>query len=138
MPFYIDYGLKEVDSHYIYHRKDDESGEYYRQIYLHFDRKKFKHFWNKLIQVGTPTMKDQIFMRNPDHISQRYLKNTLKILSHNSYSSLLMSNYNQMQRISHFIPDLARIIPKCQNWIQFRKFMFTQRDLQHIIHSSFN
>ena len=122
----------------IYYSFISNSGESFWTINLSFKEKGLKNLWNKVIQVGQSTLPNEISIGKPHCVSQKYFKNFLKSLSYSSYKRFTMYEGGLLKRISPYVPDLDRILPKCQNVIVFENFIFTQRDFKHIIYNCFN
>ena len=49
-----------------------------------------------------------------------------------------MKNLDHYQKISPFVADITRILPKCTDSVNFEKFIFTQRDFKLIMNNCLN
>ena len=97
-------------------------------------------YYNKAKKIGPCISKDKLMVYVLGLQSKKKIKSILSKLFLSSWKSFLIHDSSRpiKEKISSFVPLLARILPKCSNIIGIYRFIISQKDLQHILNSSLN
>ena len=108
------------------------------RINLEYESKGTETLANKLIQTRKSSLIKDWIIYNPQELSQKAFKKLLKNLSNSSFTFLEIwwDIEDQRLKLSPFIPDLWRVMPKCYSLILLEQWIISQRDLQHIFNNA--
>ena len=110
-----------------------------KDIKIDFKTRGALHLVHKTLNIGK-CPKYRVFIRDPKCIKKEPFRRVIEKLSKYSYQSWVLdqSKSDKYWKLSYLMPDLSRSLSKCLGHIRINAFVFTKRDLQHFINSSFN
>ena len=108
------------------------------KILLNYEKEQEKSLSEKVFPIFPYFRCRSLHIYNPQFLFKNKFIKILKAISHSKLEIFVIdgSGNSLPLKITSFVPDMTRVLPKCLIEISFKNFRFSKRDLQHVIYNS--